>query len=65
MEALRLIDSEHELSAINRELDGASPEKVFRWAAERFGDELVMSTSFGAHSAVMLHMLSGVAPRTP
>jgi phosphoadenosine phosphosulfate reductase len=64
MEALRVLESEGSLDDINRRLEGATPEEVIRWGRERFGDALVMSTSFGAHSAVMLHMVSRVAPET-
>jgi len=35
------------------------------WAAERFAGRLVASTSFGAHSAVMLDLVARVAPETP
>ncbi len=35
------------------------------WAAETFGDGLVMSTSFGIHSAVMLHLVTQVCPNIP
>lgn len=65
MEAVRLVESEHTLDELNRQLEGAAPEQVIRWARERFGEGLVMSTSFGAHSAVMLHLVSRVAPSTP
>ena len=34
-----------------------------RWAAEVFGDGMVMTTSFGIQSAVMLHMVSELATR--
>ena len=44
------------------ELD--APDRV-RWAAERFGDGLVMSTSFGLQSAVMLHLVSSIKKEVP
>ncbi len=53
------------LASANAGLEGGSAEDVIAWAAERFGDGLVMSSSFGAHSAVMLHLVHRVAPRTP
>lgn len=65
MEALRLVESERTLEQVNRRLESAEPEAVVRWAAETFGDGLVMSTSFGAHSAVMLHLVSRVIPKIP
>ena len=36
-----------------------------RWAVERFGDGLILTTSFGVQSAVMLHLVTQVAPRIP
>jgi phosphoadenosine phosphosulfate reductase len=65
MEAVRLVESEHTLDELNRRLEGAEPEEIIGWAKERFGDGLVMSTSFGAQSAVMLHLVSRVAPEIP
>jgi len=35
------------------------------WAAENYAGRLVASTSFGAHSAVMLDLVSRFAPETP
>ncbi len=50
--------------AANRELEGADAEEVIRWAADKFAEGLVMSTSFGATSAVMLHLVRRFAPET-
>lgn len=36
-----------------------------RWAVETFGEELILTTSFGVQSAVMLHLVTQVAPRIP
>ncbi|MGE0789585.1 MAG: phosphoadenylyl-sulfate reductase [Sandaracinaceae bacterium] len=54
-----------DLDAINRHLEGADAEEIVRWAAETFGPQLVTSSSFGAHSALMLHLVSRAAPGTP
>jgi phosphoadenosine phosphosulfate reductase len=35
------------------------------WASDRFGDGLVLSTSFGIQSAVMLHLATQVKPDMP
>lgn len=43
----------------------ATAEQCVRWALEEFGDRLVMSTSFGMQSAVLLHMATKVAPNIP
>ncbi|MGF1512428.1 MAG: phosphoadenylyl-sulfate reductase [Elainellaceae cyanobacterium] len=44
---------------------GKSAEELVQWAAEEFGDGLVMSTSFGIQSAVMLHLVTQVVPNIP
>jgi len=38
---------------------------IIEWAAEKFGDDLVMSTSFGIQAAVMLHLATRVVPEIP
>lgn len=40
-------------------------EERVRWAVAEFGDKLILSTSFGIQSAVMLHLATRVAPRIP
>lgn len=68
MAALELVQSEDsavDVDRINAELADADAEEVVRWAAETFGERLVMTSSFGAHSAVMLHLASRVVPRIP
>src|SRR5262245_1910356 len=57
--------SRQDLVAAERALADADAEPVGRWAADAFGDGLVLSTSFGIHSAVMLHMATQVVPRIP
>lgn len=47
------------------DLDKASAEERVRWAVETFGDGLVMTTSFGIQAAVMLHLVTRIAPRIP
>jgi phosphoadenosine phosphosulfate reductase len=39
--------------------------EVIQWAADTFGSKLVMSTSFGIQSAVMLHLVTQVVPNIP
>lgn len=45
--------------------EGLSAEQRIRWAADKFGSRLVMSSSFGAQSAVLLHMVTRVIPDIP
>jgi phosphoadenosine phosphosulfate reductase len=54
-----------DVEAINRELEGAPAEHVIRWARDTFGTGLIMSSSFGAESAMMLHLVSRLAPDIP
>ncbi|MDX2187270.1 MAG: phosphoadenylyl-sulfate reductase [Opitutaceae bacterium] len=46
-------------------LDKASAEERVQWAVEKFGDGLAMTTSFGIQSAVMLHLVTRLAPTIP
>ena len=43
----------------------ATASQTIAWAADRFGDGLVLSTSFGIQSAVMLHLATRVRPDIP
>ena len=47
------------------DLEKASAEDRIKWAVERFGVGLVMTTSFGIQAAVMLHLVTRVAPKIP
>ncbi len=51
-----------DLDAVNGTLEGQGPQAVITWAHATFGEALVASSSFGAHSAVMLHLLTLHAP---
>ena len=52
-------------AAAARRLSGASPAERVAWALAEFGSSVVLSTSFGAQSAVMLHLVTQAAPRIP
>jgi phosphoadenosine phosphosulfate reductase len=54
-----------DLDGANEDLADASAAEIVRWAARAFGGRLAVSSSFGAQSAVMLHLVSQNAPRTP
>lgn len=47
------------------DLESASAEDRICWAIETHGDGLVMTTSFGVHSAVMLHLATRLASAIP
>lgn len=40
-------------------------DQLLRWAKDRFGDGLVMSSSFGIQSAVTLHLVKQICPNLP
>lgn len=54
-----------DLDAVNAEFADAHALDVIRWAAETFGKGLLTTSSFGAQSAVMLHLTSQVVPDMP
>ncbi len=54
-----------DLGCVNRRLANARADDVVAWAARQFGEGLVLSTSFGIQSAVMLHLVSRAAPQVP
>ena len=54
-----------EINPVSEQLENASAQERIRWAVDEFGDQLIMSSSFGAQSAVMLHMVSTAAPQVP
>lgn len=65
MDATRVTAADLDLDRINLELADASAEDVVRWACATFGEGLVLSSSFGATAAVMLHLVSRVCPSMP
>lgn len=57
--------SEINLEKLNRQFTEADATTIVKWGVETFGDRLVMSTSFGIQSAVMLHLVTQVYPDIP
>jgi phosphoadenosine phosphosulfate reductase len=47
------------------DLENASAEDRVKWAVESFGEGLVLTTSFGIQAAVMLHLVTRIAPKIP
>ena len=54
-----------DLASANQQLAGASALRVIEWARETFGEGLVMTSSFGAQSALLLHLATRVVPDIP
>ncbi len=53
------------LAAESARLETASPRERLAWAVDRFGADLLFTSSFGAGSAVLLHLWSEVARALP
>ena len=51
-----------DLEGMNSAFAAADPQKIVSWAASSFGQDLVMTSSFGAESAVLLHMATRAIP---
>lgn len=51
-----------DLDALNPLFEKAHPLKVIEWTFAQFGDEVCMSSSFGAQAAVLLHLATRVKP---
>jgi phosphoadenosine phosphosulfate reductase len=49
----------------DRRLSEASASERIAWAVGKYGGSLVLSTSFGAQAAVMLHLATRIAPDIP
>jgi phosphoadenosine phosphosulfate reductase len=45
-----------DLDVLNELFEKSTPQEIVGWAPPQFGDELVMSSSFGAESAMLIHM---------
>lgn len=54
-----------EPSVMPIDLEKATAEDRVRWAAEAFGEGLVLTTSFGVQAAVMLHLVTRIVPNIP
>ncbi len=50
------------LPALNEMLEPMDPQRIVSWACAEFGDGLIMSSSFGAESALLLHLATQAKP---
>jgi phosphoadenosine phosphosulfate reductase len=53
------------VAELNAQLRDASPKEILRAAIEMYGDKLAMVSSFGAESAVLLHMAAQIRKDLP
>ncbi len=54
-----------ELKLLNQELGQMSAQERILWAWKHFGSGLIMTTSFGLQSAVMIHLVRQVSKEIP
>jgi phosphoadenosine phosphosulfate reductase len=62
---LGLRHNKFDVAEINQQFADADATQVVQWASDTFGEGLVMSTSFGIQSAVMLHLVTRIIPDIP
>ncbi|MBE9124644.1 MULTISPECIES: phosphoadenylyl-sulfate reductase [unclassified Coleofasciculus] len=65
MASVTLETSTLNIDAVNRQLADTDALSIVEWTAKTFGNGLVMSTSFGIQSALMLHLVTRVVPDIP
>ncbi len=53
------------LDAIQLNFANRNTDELIQWSVETFGDGLVMSSSFGIHSAITLHLVTRHLPEVP
>jgi phosphoadenosine phosphosulfate reductase len=59
---MSLIDEKFDLAALNQMFESTDPTRIVEWTAAQFGEDLVMSSSFGSESAALLHMVNQIKP---
>jgi len=64
MDAQRALDAAGESATpwFDRDLVRQGPEAIVRWTSQSFHDDVILTSSFGAESAVMLHLVSRIIP---
>src|SRR5215212_1795351 len=50
------VEDKIDIDATNAVLETYAPPEIVSWSARQFGTDLVMSSSFGAESALLIHM---------
>lgn len=65
MSVATLEQSQLNLEQLNAKFSKANAKDLIKWSGRTFGDGLVMSTSFGIQSALMLHLVTSLIPDIP
>lgn len=59
------LDLALDLKALNQKFARSAAVELIEWGHQTFGEGLVMTTSFGIQSAVMLNLVTSVVPNIP
>lgn len=51
-----------DLPSLNQSFESGDPAQIVQWAVGQFGDGLVMSSSFGAESVALIHLVNTIKP---
>ncbi len=51
--------------SLQPDLEGSTATERVQWAVDRYGERLILTTSFGIQSAVMLHLVTQKVPDIP
>jgi phosphoadenosine phosphosulfate reductase len=61
----RDLSTQWDLESLNRQLEGLSAERRIEWALRYLPGNHIMTSSFGIQSALMLHLVTCIAPEIP
>jgi phosphoadenosine phosphosulfate reductase len=59
---MTLLSETLDLQTLNQLFEKQEPSTIVEWSANQFGPDLIMSSSFGAESALLIHMAIQVMP---
>lgn len=59
------LPSLEEIERLNQEFESATPQEILRWAVETYFPKLCVTSSFGASSGAILHMISQINSDVP
>lgn len=59
---MQAVAEQLDVPTLNGMFEKSEPAQIVQWAAAQFGHELVMTSSFGAESALLLHVATQVMP---
>ena len=57
--------NEQEVNAINEKFEKSHPQEILEWAIRTFHPRIGLSSSFGAESVGLLHMVTQIEPSIP